>query len=112
MSEERNMRKAVGTCMLLLAITACSSKQGYVEKGNRFFQQGKYPDAAINYQKANQKDANYGVAYYRLGLAIKKKDNIGHAYNALFRASQLLPDDREVREKFAALCLEFYLRDS
>ncbi len=33
------------------------------------------------------------------------------AYNALFRASQLLPNDIEVQEKFAGICLEYYTRD-
>ena len=96
---------------MLLAVTACNSKRGYVEKGNVLFQQGKYQDAAINYQKAIQKDANYGEAYYRLGLASSKEGNAPGAYNALLRASQLLPNEVEVQEKFAALCLEYYLRD-
>jgi tetratricopeptide (TPR) repeat protein len=105
------MRKAVGLCLLLVAITACSTKRGYVEKGNAFFQQGKYDDAAINYKKAIQKDSRFGEAYYRLGLAAIEQNNPQDAYNSLFRASQLLPDDKEVKEKFAGLCLDYYLRD-
>jgi tetratricopeptide (TPR) repeat protein len=111
MPEERIMRKTVGTCLLLLVISACSTTRGYVEKGNAFYQQGKYEDAAINYRKAIQKDANYGDAYYRLGLATSKEDNVLESYNALFRASQLLPNNIEVKEKFAELCLEYYLKD-
>jgi tetratricopeptide (TPR) repeat protein len=111
MPEERNMRKTVGMCLLLLAITACSTKRSYLEKGNTFFQQGKYQDAAINYRKAIQKDPNYGEAYYRLGLAAIREANALEAYNSLFRASQLLPNNVEVKEKFAGLCLEYYLRD-
>jgi len=105
------MSKAVGTCLMLLAITACSTKRGYVEKGNILFQQGKYEDAAINYRKAIQKDPNYGEAYYRLGLDAGKQNKPLDAYNALSRASQLLPTNLEVKAKFADLCLEYYLKD-
>jgi tetratricopeptide (TPR) repeat protein len=97
--------------MVLLAITACGTKRGYLEKGNVLFQQGRYQDASINYRKAIQKDANFGEAYYRLGLAGLKQGDAQGAYNALFRASQLLPKDTEVQEKFAGLCLEYYLLD-
>jgi tetratricopeptide (TPR) repeat protein len=97
--------------MLLLALAACGAKRGYVEKGNAFFQQGKYEDAAINYRKAIQKDRNYGEAYYRLGLAAIQQDHTLEAYTALFRASQLLSNNIEVKEKFAEVCLEYYLRD-
>jgi tetratricopeptide (TPR) repeat protein len=105
------MRKAVGTCLVLLTITACSTKRGYVEKGNVLFQQGKYEDAAINYRKAIQKDPNYGEAYYRLGLDAGKQNKPLDAYNALLRASQLLPTNIEVKAKFAELCLEYYMKD-
>ena len=105
------MRKAAGLCVLLLAITACSTKQRYLEKGNALFEQGKYPDAAINYRKAIQKDQNFGDAYYRLGLTALKQENAQEAYNALFRASQLEANNVEVQEKFASACLEDYLKD-
>jgi len=105
------MKKTVGTCLLLLAITACSTKRGYLEKGNTFFEQGKYQDAAINYRKAIQKDSNYGEAYYRLGLTAIKQDNTAEAFDSLFRASRLLPNNIELKEKFAGVCLEAYLKD-
>jgi tetratricopeptide (TPR) repeat protein len=105
------MRKATGVCLVLLAMTACNTKRGYVEKGNTLSQQGKYQDATINYRKAIQKDPNYGEAYYRLGLAAIKLNTPVDAYDALFRASQLLPDNIEVQEKFAGMCLEYYVKD-
>ena len=106
------MRKAAGVCVVLLAITACGTKRSYLDKGNTLFQAGKYADAAINYRKAIQKDPQYGEAYYGLGLTAIKQNNGPEAYNDLFRASQLLPSDIEVKEKFAGLCLEYYLKDS
>jgi tetratricopeptide (TPR) repeat protein len=111
MPEEWNMKKAAGVCILLVAITACTTKRDYLEKGNVLFEHGKYEDAEINYKNAIQKDPNYGDAYYRLGLAAIKLDKTSDAYNALFRASQLLPNNIEVREKFAGICLEYYVRN-
>jgi len=105
------MRKAAGVCIVLLAITACATKRGYVEKGNTLVEQGKYEDAVINYRKAIQKDPNYGEAYYRLGLAAIKRNDYIEAYNALFRASQLLSNNIEVKEKFAGFCFDYYLKD-
>src|ERR1700722_7001072 len=106
------MKKAAVVCMVLLAITACTTKRGYVEKGNNLFDHGKYEDASINYRNAIQKDPNYGDAYYRLGLGAIKQNKPLDAYNALFRASQLLPNNIEIKEKFGGVCLEYYLRDS
>ncbi len=111
MPEERNMRKAAGVCIALLAITACTTTRGYVEKGNFLDAQGKYEEAAINYRKAIQKDPNYGDAYYRLGLLAIQTRNAPEAYNSLYRASQLLPNNVEVKEKFAGFCFDDYLKD-
>jgi tetratricopeptide (TPR) repeat protein len=105
------MRRVAGVCILLLAITACTTKRGYVEKGNALFEQGKYEDAAINYRKAIQKDPSYGEAYYHLGLSAIQRENAQEAYSALYNASQLLPDNTEVQEKFASICMDYYLRD-
>ncbi len=56
MPEEWNMKKVAGVCMLLVAITACTTKRGYLEKGNVLFEHGKYEDAVLNYRNAIQKD--------------------------------------------------------
>jgi tetratricopeptide (TPR) repeat protein len=106
-----NMGRIAGVCILMLAASACVSKRGYVDKGNAFFDQGRYSEAEINYRKAIQKDPNYGDAYYRLGLVELQQNNPLETYNALFRASQLMPGNIEVQEKFGSVCLEYYLRD-
>ncbi|MBL8234007.1 MAG: tetratricopeptide repeat protein, partial [Bryobacterales bacterium] len=74
------------TCWLvLLSLTACgqfSSREHYVERGARFFEQGKLEDAALQFRKALQKDPNYGEAYYRLGLTDKKRGQERDAFAA------------------------------
>ncbi len=96
----------------LASISGCrTSKQGYVAKGNKLFDAGKYADAAINYGKAIQKDKSYGEAYYRLGLAEIKEQKPREAFDALYQAFDLLPTDSNVKEQLGSLALEYYLLD-
>jgi len=106
------MKKAAGACLLLLAMTACRTKQGYVEKGNQLLAAGKYDDAVINYNRAIQKDRNYGEAYYRLGLAEVKLQDASAAFDAFYRANQLMPANVDAKEQLGRLSLEFYMLDS
>jgi len=109
------MRKLVGVlCVFgcLASISGCrTSKQGYVARGNKSFDAGKYSDAAINYRKAIQKDEHYGEAFYRLGLAEIKEQNSRVAFDALYRAVQLLPTNFDAKEQLGSLSLEYYLID-
>ncbi len=99
-------------CLTRRVFSGCSAtKQSYVAKGNKLFAAGKYQDATLNYRAAIQKDAGYGEAYYRLGLAAIKLDSAREAYDALFRAVQLLPANFEAKRKFADVCLSLYLAD-
>jgi tetratricopeptide (TPR) repeat protein len=103
-----------GICVLftsLLLLAGCSTKQGEVAKGNKLYEAGKYAEASLEYRKAIQKDPQYGEAYYRLGLSAMKQDQGTEAFDALFRAVQLLPDSVDAKEKFAEVCLAFYLTD-
>jgi tetratricopeptide (TPR) repeat protein len=109
------MRKLLGVLFVvgcLASISGCrTSKQGYVAKGNRSFDAGKYSEAAINYRKAIQKDEHYGEAFYRLGLAEIKEQNSREAFDALYRAVQLLPTNFDAKEQLGSLSLEYYLID-
>jgi tetratricopeptide (TPR) repeat protein len=109
------MNKVAGICVVVIAfgaVSACiTTKQGYVSKGNKLYDAGKFADASLNYRKALQKDPNFGEAYYRLGLAAIKQNQAREAYESLYRAVQLLPNNMEAKEKFANVCLSFYLAD-
>lgn len=129
------MKKAVRVLAVVMAFgagAACiATKQSYLEKGNKYYDAGKYEEARLNYLKAIQKDPKFGEAQYRLGLAALKADpelrpdlyrtqdeiqkartaHVREAYDSLFRALQLQPDRVEVKEKFADLCLSLYLSD-
>lgn len=105
------------TCWLvLLSLTACgqfSSREHYVERGARFFEQGKLEDAALQFRKALQKDPNYGEAYYRLGLTDKKRGQERDAFAAFLKAVELpSPQQDAARVELADLALSGYLSDS
>jgi tetratricopeptide (TPR) repeat protein len=107
------MKQTTCVCVAVIAFcaaTACiTTKQGYVSKGNKLYDSGKYAEASLNYQKAIQKDPKFGEAYYRLGLAAIKQNEAREAYDSLYRAAQLLPNRTDVINKFADVSLAFYL---
>jgi len=109
----RNLVSALLVVGCLASISGCkTSKQGYVAKGNKLFDAGKYSEAAINYRKAIQQDEHYGEAFYRLGLTEIKEQNSREAFDALYRAVDLEPANFDAKEQLGSLGLEYYLLDS
>src|SRR3984957_9143430 len=49
------------------------AKQKYFDKGAQYFQQGKYNEAAIEFQNALQIDSNFADAHYQLALCYLKR---------------------------------------
>jgi tetratricopeptide (TPR) repeat protein len=98
--------------IFLLAIgPSCSRPNHYVERGNKFFDAGKYQDAALNYRKAIQKNPKFAEAYYRLAVAEDKQGNPAAAYDALLRAVDLSPGDDRFKTALADFTLNAYLVD-
>jgi tetratricopeptide (TPR) repeat protein len=82
----------------LLTLVSCSRdpnvvKRRYLESGNRYFDRGKYKEAAIMYADALQKDRLWGPAHYKLGLTFIKTGNLGGAVNELHKAIERVPKD-------------------
>ena len=82
----------------LLTLVSCSRdpnvvKRRYLESGNRYFDRGKYKEAAIMYADALQKDHLWGPAHYKLGLTWIKTGNLSGAVNELHKAIERLPRD-------------------
>ena len=97
---------------LLAALVSCgkSTKQ-YIDRGNQLFDAGKYDDAAINYRNALQKSPNSGEAYYRLGLAQIKQNQVSEAYQSLNHAVSLDPKNIQAKVQLGELSLAVYARD-
>jgi len=68
-----------------------AERQGYLEKGNKYFDAGKYAEAQIMYKSVCRKDLAWGPACYRLGLTDLKLGFGNDAAQALHNAVGLLP---------------------
>lgn len=102
--------RSFAACLVILA--GCGrSPDYYLQKGNELFAQGKFEDAALNYQKAVQKRPDMGEAWYRLGLSRVKEGRDGDALNAFTQATQKSPSLTEARVSLADLLLRDYLAD-
>ncbi|MGO9231341.1 MAG: tetratricopeptide repeat protein [Bryobacteraceae bacterium] len=98
----------------LLTLVSCSrdpnvAKRRYLESGNRYFDRGKYKEAAIMYGDALQKDRLWGPAHYKLGLTFIKTGNLGGAVSELHKAIERLPKDSPDRWDAITKICEMYL---
>lgn len=90
----RSIRVLSVVLFLLAALVSCSrdpnvAKKHYLDSGNKYFEKGKFKEAAIMYRSALQKDLRYGPAYYKLALAQLRLGQISPAVNALRRSIEL-----------------------
>jgi predicted Zn-dependent protease len=92
-------------------LVACSTKEDYVARGDRFQTAGRPDDAAINYRKALQKDPAYGLAWYKLGLLQLSLKKPSDAYQSLSSANKYLSGNADVIVHLADLALGAYLTD-
>src|SRR5438105_2798724 len=93
------MRKWKYPAIAILALVASScstSPLQYVDKGNGFFKAGRYAEADLNYQKALQKNPNFGEAAFRFGVSLFVQGRVNESYRTLVRASELLPNREDV----------------
>jgi tetratricopeptide (TPR) repeat protein len=107
-------RIGLGLIFCLSQLGCSRGPEYYLNKGNRFYAEGKYPDAVLNYQNSIKKDGNSAEAHYRLALA-ELKQGASHApaaYEKLQRAVYLAPGREDCRVELADLVLKFYSSDS
>jgi tetratricopeptide (TPR) repeat protein len=96
----------------LLCMASCDrDPKVYVERGNKFFDAGKYNDAALQYEKALQKDPKSGEAHYRLALVELRRNKPSQAYQQLLRAVEFMPDNTDALFRLGQLALTLYNAD-
>jgi Flp pilus assembly protein TadD len=94
---KHRMRILAGmTTLLLLVSLACSRdpnvrKQKYFESGKRYFDEGKYRAAAIQFTNAILADPNFGVAHDYLAQSYLRMEEWNNAYQELSRTIELEP---------------------
>jgi tetratricopeptide (TPR) repeat protein len=87
---------------LLLVVSACSrnpevKKKKYLESGQRYFEQEKYNEAAIQFSNAIQVDNKFADAHYQLSRALLKLGQWRGGYSELQRTVELQPDNMKAQ---------------
>jgi cellulose synthase operon protein C len=88
--------------LIAAAFTACSGdpnlrKQKYLQSGQRYFEKGKYREAAIEFTNALKLDQDYADAHYRLAQSYLKLQRWSSAYQELARTVELEPENYPAR---------------
>jgi tetratricopeptide (TPR) repeat protein len=80
-------------------------KERYFLSGQRYFDEGKYSEAAIEYVNALKIDGNYADAHYQLAKACLKQQQWPRAFDELKRTVDLQPDNYSARFDLAKLLI-------
>jgi len=89
--------KLIGLAGILIFWVACAGPRDYLERGKRAFEKGNYADAALNYQKAIQKDSQFAEAFQGLAATQLKQGKIKEALAIFERALHFKPADDALR---------------
>lgn len=95
----------VTTLLLSCSRDPTVRKQKAMERGNREFDQGKYPEAMIYYGQAIQVDSHYAEAHYKLAQCHVKLGSWTSAFRELARTVELQPDNWPAQLQLAELTL-------
>ncbi len=104
----RLLQTATLLAICIFALGCTREASYYVERGNEFFDEGGYKEAALQYQKAIQQDPQLGEAYYRLALTEIEQGNAQEALTAMRRAAELAPELIDAKVKLAEMSLAVY----
>ena len=98
MSRSSTMCLLLLSSLMLAVFTGCSRdpnvrKQKFFDSGEKYFAEGKYREAAIQYANATQIDGRFADAHYKLSQAYLKLGDSNRAFQELNRTVDLTPDN-------------------
>lgn len=105
--------RALVPCLLIaMSVTACSRdpkvrKQKYFDSAEKYFAEGKYREAAIQYSNAVQIDPRFTRAHYQLGQTYLKLGDAMRAFQELTRTVDLAPDNYLAHTDLANLLVAY-----
>jgi tetratricopeptide (TPR) repeat protein len=110
MSRSTSVRLLLICSLLALFVTGCSRdpnvrKQKYFDSGGRYFDEGKYREAAIQFSNAVQLDSRFAQAHYKLGETYLKLHDWQRAAQELSRSVELAPDNYPAHVDLANLLI-------
>src|SRR5579859_188872 len=108
MSRSVAVRLLLGCCLVTSLFTGCSRdpnvrKQKYFDSGGKYYAEGKYREAIIQYSNAVQIDSRFAAAHYQLAQAYLKTGDSNRAFQELTRTVELAPDNYKARTDLANL---------
>src|SRR5580698_1860119 len=80
-------------------------KQKYLESGQRYYDNGKYPEAAIQFSNAIQIDNRFAPAHYQLAQTLLKLQQWTPAYQELSRTLEINPGNYQAHIDIANLLI-------
>jgi Tfp pilus assembly protein PilF len=94
-------------CLLALACQSDPSvrKQQYLESGNKYFAEGNYSNAIVEYRHAVDIDSSFGEARKQLAEAYARSNDPRRAFDEYLFAADLLPGDVQLQLTAGAYAL-------
>src|ERR1041385_7985331 len=83
----------VGTLLLGCSRDPNVRKQRFLQSGEQYLKDGKYREAALQFQNAIQLDPRFAEAHYQLAQCYLRESLWNSAYQELLRAVDLQPDN-------------------
>lgn len=96
----------------LLLSVSCSSKRNAkaaIERANQLLVEGKSDEAALSFRKAIQADPQNGEAHFGLGKTLFTPDKMQQSLVVLQKASELLPNQTDIKVMLGDAALTLYL---
>jgi tetratricopeptide (TPR) repeat protein len=95
-------RITLSLTIICAALSGCSRdpnvrKHKYFQSGMRYFDQGKYPEASIQFSNAVKIDPAYTDAHYQLAQSYLKTEQFVRAFQEFARTVELQPDNYQAR---------------
>src|SRR5260370_41965513 len=92
----RSSRLIAVIVAVLVGLASCSRdpnvvKKRYLGGGNKYFDNGRYKEASIQYRNALKRDPKYGAAHYKLAMGRIKAGAFGGPVAALRKAVERIP---------------------
>src|SRR5215471_20026958 len=116
MNRATTIRLLLFCCLLAAFCTSCSRdpnvrKQRYFDSGEKYFAQGKYREAAIQYSNALQIDSRFAQAHFQLGQSYLRIGDSQRAFQELTRTVELAPDNYRAHVDLANLLMTVRAQD-
>lgn len=108
MSRVAAIRVLLPCLLIAMTFTGCSRdpnvrKQKYFASGEKYYAEGKYREAAIQYSNAVQIDPRFAQAHYQLSQTDLRLGDPNRAAQELYRTLELAPDNYKAHTDIANL---------